>query len=343
MRYIPLSSATGVAARRRTVFPMLSIVASLYRSESTLPAFHEQVTLAARRRAGDDYEIVLVNDGSPDGTLSMALGIQEADPHIVLVDLSRNFGHHRAMMAGLRQSRGTLVFLLDSDLDEDPAWLDEFAESMDRERCDVVYGVQVRRRGNLAGRCLAAAGYALFRRITGVDVPPNIVTARLMTRRYVDALLRRDNPEKVIAVLWHEAGFRQVPRPVKKGASGRPAYTFLERFAVAESLAASFSALPLRIVWTMGMTMAVVATVGMACVIARWLLGMGTGTLAWATLLSVWLLGGLGLAALAFVGTIAAKSLAATRPVETVIRQIHGAGDGARAPGVSHGDSLSSP
>lgn len=89
--------------------------------------------------------------------------------------------------------------------------------------------------------------------------------------------------------------------------------------------------------------MAVAAAVGMAWVISRWFLGTGTGTLAWATLLSVWLLGGLGLTVMAFVGTISAKALAAARPVEAVIRQIHGTRNDARAHRDSHGGSPASP
>lgn len=322
---------------------MLSIVASLYRSESTLSAFHEQASIAARRRAGDDYEIVLVNDDSPDGTFDLARRIQESDPHVVLVDLSRNFGHHRAMMTGLRQARGSLVFLLDSDLDEDPAWLDSFAGTMDREGCDVVYGVQARRRGGVVERWGASMGYALLRRITGIDVPPNIVTARLMTRRYVDALLRVDAPEKVIAVLWHEAGFRQRPHPVQKRSSACPAYSFRDRLAVAESLVASFSALPLRILWVTGMTMAVGAAAGLMCVAALWILGAGTQTLAWATLLSIWLLGGLGLTAAAIVGMISAKALAAAHPAQAVIRQIHGSRNEAQIHRITRAEPSASP
>ena len=92
---------------------------------------------------GDDYEIVLVNDGSPDNSLDLAIQLAESDGHVVVVDLSRNFGHHKAMIAGLEHALGERVFLIDSDLEEEPEWLLEFSSTMAVESVDVVYGVQL--------------------------------------------------------------------------------------------------------------------------------------------------------------------------------------------------------
>ena len=120
----------------------LSIVATLYRSAPHLREFHQRATQAASALAGNDYEIVLVNDGSPDNSLDMAVELTKQDPHVVVVDLSRNFGHHKAMLAGLTYARGERVFLIDSDLEEEPEWLGDFAQTMARESADVIYGVQ---------------------------------------------------------------------------------------------------------------------------------------------------------------------------------------------------------
>ena len=91
----------------------LSVVATLYQSEAYIDEFWRRASAAARALAGDDYEIVLVNDGSPDASLEAGIRLTRLDPHLVVVDLSRNFGHHRAMMTGLAQSRGELVFRFD--------------------------------------------------------------------------------------------------------------------------------------------------------------------------------------------------------------------------------------
>ena len=100
----------------------------------------------------DDYELVFVNDGSPDDSLERVLRLVERDERVRVVDLSRNFGHHRAMMTGLAQSRGELVFLIDSDLEEDPELLATFTQELAERDVDVVYGVQE------SGRADSASG-----------------------------------------------------------------------------------------------------------------------------------------------------------------------------------------
>ena len=103
----------------------LSVVATLYRSAPHLEEFHARVSAAAAA-VTDDYEIVLVNDGSPDDSLADRAGAAGCRPRLRIVDLSRNFGHHKAMMTGLAHARGDLVFLIDSDLEEDPELLPTF-------------------------------------------------------------------------------------------------------------------------------------------------------------------------------------------------------------------------
>lgn len=136
----------------------LSIIATLYRSERYINEFFRRASEAARQLVGDDYEIILVNDDSPDKSLELAINLTEHDSHAVVVDLSRNFGHHKAMMTGLAHAIGELIFLIDSDLEEDPEWLLGFAAQMKQQCCDVVFGVQIRRIGSsyLPGELTAA-------------------------------------------------------------------------------------------------------------------------------------------------------------------------------------------
>src|SRR5262245_39725032 len=97
----------------------LSIVTSIYKTASHLSEFCERSIKAATSIASN-FELILVIDGSPDGALELARRLAERDPRISVVDLSRNFGQHRALMTGLMYARGTLVFQIDSDLEEDP-------------------------------------------------------------------------------------------------------------------------------------------------------------------------------------------------------------------------------
>src|SRR6266850_5035889 len=165
----------------------LSIVTTLYRSAPYLEEFCQRAQQAAQKIT-PDYEIILVNDGSPDDSLAQAIKLHERHPRISVIDLSRNFGHHRALMAGLTQAQGEKVFLIDSDLEEEPEWLETFNTAM-TEGIDVVYGVQNHRKGAWFERVSGAIFYRLFNWLAEVPIPTNAVTARLMTRQYVKSLL----------------------------------------------------------------------------------------------------------------------------------------------------------
>src|SRR5687767_1324647 len=167
----------------------LSIVTSMYQSEEFLTEFHARCTAAAERLAASSYEIIFVNDGSPDQSLQKAIGLHTRDHHVRVIDLSRNFGHHKALMTGLAHARGDLVFLIDSDLEEDPAWLSRFDGVMTTSGADVVYGVQDARKGGWVERTAGELFFKVFNRMLTHPIPVNVVTARLMTSRYVKALV----------------------------------------------------------------------------------------------------------------------------------------------------------
>ncbi len=114
----------------------ISVVTSMYRSSAYLEEFYSRAVRAISA-ISSSYEFVFVNDGSPDDSLAVALRIRERDPRVRIVDLSRNFGHYRALMTGLSHARGELVFLLDCDLEEEPEWLLRFHETLRRTGADV--------------------------------------------------------------------------------------------------------------------------------------------------------------------------------------------------------------
>src|SRR5258708_4637731 len=139
----------------------LSIVTSLYATGPYLRELHQRLTASALHIA-EDYEIILVNDASPDDALTIAIQLFKADGHVRVIDLSRNFGQHRALMVGLQHARGDLVFLLDSDLEEDPELLERFYEILLETRADVVYGTQQSRKGGTFERWSGDIFYTLF-------------------------------------------------------------------------------------------------------------------------------------------------------------------------------------
>jgi putative glycosyltransferase len=303
----------------------LSVVATLYRSASHLPEFHRRVGEAARQLVGDDYEIVLVNDGSPDNSLELAIAMSEHDPHLVVVDLSRNFGHHKAMMTGLEQAVGDRIFLIDSDLEEEPEWLLEFAQAMEDDKSDVVYGRQQDRKGEWFERWSGELYYSVFNWLTDIDHPRNIVTARLMTRRYVDALLRYRERELVISCLWVSAGFKQSERMVTKHMGSATTYNLARKVSHAVNAVTSFSEVPLRLIFYVGMSIFSVALLYALNLIARRLFYSQTVDGWTSVMVSIWVLGGLIISFVGIIGIYLSKVFSETkqRPY-TIVREVHG-------------------
>lgn len=306
----------------------LSIVATLYQSASHVEEFCLRASKVANQLVGEDYEIVLVNDGSPDNSLEIAIGITQTNPKVALVDLSRNFGHYKAMMTGLAHASGDSIFLIDSDIEEEPEWLLSFARQMEQERCDVVYGVQERRKGRLFERWSGQWFYRIFRIITGLALPDNIVTARLMSRRYVDALLRHDEREVFMAGLWLITGFDQQPQTVQKRSSSETTYTFGRKMSVFVNSVTAFSNAPLIAIFYIGIAISVVAGTYAATLIVHWLF-FSKPLSGWTSVMaSIWLLGGLIISFIGVIGIYLSKIFSETkkRPY-TIVRQIYRGGN----------------
>ncbi len=302
----------------------LSIVASLYQSAAYVVEFHLRASATARQLVGEDYEIVLVNDGSPDKSLDIAVQLTLSDSHVVVVDLSRNFGHHKAMMTGLAQARGLRVFLIDSDLEEEPEWLTSFARQMDFDSCDVVYGAQAQRKGGVFERWSGQWFYRLFKALTGLDLPENIVTARLMTRRYVEALLRHEEREVFLAGLWHITGFVQKPQSVKKHNTSQTTYTFRRKMSLLVNSVTSFSNAPLVSIFYIGIAISLIAVLYIAYLSIHWLF-LAQSLSGWTSVMaSIWLLGGMIISFIGVVGIYLSKIFTETkRRPYTIIRQVY--------------------
>jgi putative glycosyltransferase len=271
----------------------LSIVATLYQSASYVAEFVQRAEASAQALVGDDYEIVLVNDGSPDNSLDLVVRLTNQNLHVVVVDLSRNFGHHRAMMIGLEYAKGERVFLIDSDLEEEPEWLLRFDEQMIQERCDVVFGMQGVRKGGVFERSAGAIFYKLFRKLTGINQPDNIVTARLMTQRYVQALLSHRERELNIGGLWIITGFKQVGQLVRKHSTSPTSYTLSRKFSHLVNAVTSFSSLPLAYTFYSGLFISISAFFYIVYLVLRFFL-IALPLSGYTSLIaSVWLFSGL--------------------------------------------------
>jgi putative glycosyltransferase len=302
----------------------ISIVATLYQSARYIAEFHERATASARHLAGDDYEIIFVNDGSPDNSLDIAVRLSEIDSHVVVVDLSRNFGHHKAMMTGLEHAKGENIFLIDSDLEEEPEWLIDFAERKANDNCDVVYGIQEQRKGGLFERWSGQWFYTIFRMLTNVELPRNLTTARLMSRRYVDALLRHKEREINIAGLWQITGFEQHPFVVRKHSFSKTTYTFRRKMAHLVNAITSFSNVPLVFIFNVGLSIFALSACYTGYLLLTWLF-FAKPLNGWTSVMaSIWILGGLIISFIGIVGIYVSKIFTETkqRP-STIVRAIY--------------------
>lgn len=301
----------------------LSIVATLYRSAGTIIEFYERCMTAASRHF-HDIELVLVNDGSPDDSLALALDLKEKDPRVIVVDLSRNFGHHKAMMTGLTVASGDYVFLIDSDLEEEPELLDTFWNRFQKGDCDVVYGVQETRRGGWFERITGDVFFWLVDRLSDEKLPRNLVTARLMTRDYVRALIRHRDREFFIAHLWLLTGFRQQPVTVRKLALSPTTYSVTRRVEMLIKYVTTTSTKLLYLILYLGFATACLSAAGVLYIIARYL-WTGVATDGWTSLIvAVCFFGGLTILILGIIGIYIANIFSETkRRPYAVVRRIH--------------------
>lgn len=280
----------------------LSIVSTLYNSAPYLEEFHRRA-MAAAEEITSDVEMILINDGSPDDALEVAIDLHKRDPRVTVVDLSRNFGHHRAMMAGLSYAKGDLVLLIDCDLEEPPELLPALYQRLREQRCDVVYGVRKNRRDHPGFELTANAFYWLMARTGGIDLPRNLITLRLMTQRYVSNLTRHQERDVLIAGLWAITGFKQVPFEVtKQPAHHRTNYSIHARAKMTVDYFTAFSSDLLYYIFYCGLGVFLASFTWLAALVLMRLLG-GHSLQGWLSLMvSIWMFGGLTVLLVGLIG-----------------------------------------
>ena len=281
----------------------VSVVTTLYNSAPYIEEFYRR-SLTQIKALKLDYEIVFVDDGSPDDALDVAVSISNRDPHVSVVELSKNFGHHKAMMTGLGQARGDLVFLIDVDLEEPPEILGEFYRELTQKSVDIVFGIQQQRHGPWYVRLSGEAFYHLYNLLSTNVVPRNQLRARLMTRRYVNALLQHREQLFMIEILCNLNGFKQIAFPMNKtGYKGSTTYTLARRIRLFIAGITMSSNRPLIFIGYMGAIIVALAFLYTLFVLIEYVLGVANPD-GWTSLIiSTWFLGGLTIFSLGIIAT----------------------------------------
>ena len=302
---------------------VISIVTTMYQSEPYLAEFYRRITKSVLKIT-NDYEIIFVNDGSPDNSQEKALEIFQSDEKVKIIDLSRNFGHHKAIMTGLSYASGELVFLIDCDLEEEPELLLRFYEEKKRPEVDVIYGVQEVRKGKFFERISGLIFFQVFNLLAEQKIPNNLITVRLMSRRYVKALVRHNERETVISGLWSITGFGQLGIKVNKHNKGASSYDLTRKISHLVNCITSFSNTPLILIFYIGSLIFLLSSIAAFYLIVRRFF-FGILLAGWPSLIvSIWLLGGLTIFCLGIIGIYLSKIFTETkqRPY-TIIRKIY--------------------
>src|SRR5215813_1899613 len=237
--------------------PALSVVAPCFNEQEVLPEFLRRIH-AVLDGIGGSSEIVLVDDGSRDGTWQAMTEAAAKSPRVVGVRLMRNHGHQLALTAGLTVCRGQRILIIDADLQDPPELLADMMKLMD-QGADVVYGQRRQRDGDtLFKRLTAAAFYRLIGRMTDVQIPLDAGDFRLINRRVLELLMAMPERHRFIRGMVAWIGGKQVPLLYDRQAraAGASKYPLAKMLRFAADAITAFSVVPLKASMTIGWVMA---------------------------------------------------------------------------------------
>ncbi|MHB8656820.1 MAG: glycosyltransferase family 2 protein [Solirubrobacteraceae bacterium] len=282
------------------ILGLLSVVAPVFNEEDLVEEFYTRVCSALE---GLRFELVLVDDGSCDGTAAALDRMAAGDPRVRVVCLSRNFGHQTALTAGLDHAEGDAIVMLDADLQDPPELIPRMLDHW-RAGCDVVYAVREHRDGESRFKLATARWfYSLFDKLAQVDLDHNSGDFRLLDRRALDALLSMRERNRFLRGMTVWVGYTQAAVPYRRDPryAGETKYTVSKMLRFSLDAISSFSHRPLQLATLLGFLISTLAFIAIPVVIAlrifgSYLPGFGSVTIA------VLLLGGIQLIALGIIG-----------------------------------------
>lgn len=249
---------------------MISLVVPAFNEEDGIEELYRRVR-AASPAWGEDFELVIVDDGSRDRTLEILERLSCGDPRLKVVSLSRNFGHQAAVSAGLMHAQGDMVAVIDADLQDPPEALQPFLDKV-REGWDVVYAIRTKRKEGLVKRICYHLYYRLLKRMAGIDIPLDAGDFCVMRREVVDALNDLPERNRFMRGLRTWVGFCQTGLSYERQArfAGEPKYTFRKLFKLATDGIINFSYRPLQLIVFLGLAVALVSISGGIVVVLQY-------------------------------------------------------------------------
>ncbi|MCB0177001.1 MAG: glycosyltransferase [Anaerolineae bacterium] len=280
-----------------------SIIAPCWNEEKNLPVLYNRIKMVMDQ-TNDNWELVLINDGSRDNTVRIMHELHLADPSVRYIDFARNFGHQIAVTAGMDYARGDAAILIDADLQDPPELILEMIKKW-QEGYEVVYAIRAARKGETWFKLFTAKlFYRLIYRITDIEIPLDTGDFRLMDRKVVDTLKQIKERHRFIRGLTSWVGFNQtgVTYVREERHAGETGYPFRKMLKFASDAITGFSYLPLQLATLLGFSIATLSGIGIVGVIIARIFGnqafFGQAT----TLVMVLFLGGIQLISLGIIG-----------------------------------------
>lgn len=253
-----------------------SIIISFFNNEPSIEELHERLT-AVMKKLGGTFEYCYVDDGSTDGTIEKLLELHRKDPCVNVIKLSRNFGHHRALWAGMSAAKGEVCILMDGDLQDRPEDIPGLVEKIN-DGYDVVYAIRIVRTESARRQFMSYLFWRMINMVSPYRCPPNQAVLRAFSRKVCDELVSLNEVHIFLAGLFSWVGFKHTSIEVKQDARkhGKSSYSLHKVFSQVLDAILPFSAKPLRLITFSGLFFSLLSfTLGFYFIMQHLVYGIG--------------------------------------------------------------------
>ena len=303
----------------------LSVVIPIYNERAILPELARRLLATFNNLPFDDHEVMFVSDGSTDGSNELLGELVEDNPEFKAVLLSRNFGHQAAVSTGLSHASGSVVCVLDGDLQDPPEVLADLVEAL-ADGADVAYAVRRKRKEHVLKRAAYAVFYRTMAAMSSIDIPLDAGDFCCMRRQVVDDMLRLPERTRFVRGLRAWVGYQQVGVEYERHerVAGRSKFTLRKLLGLAYDGIFSFSNLPIKVMQFIGFFISTAAMVTALTYLAWYFIAPGRFPAGWATVvISLWFIGGVQLMFMGLLGEYVFRTFDEARARPTaLVRQV---------------------
>lgn len=294
---------------------MISIIVPCFNEQEVIPIFFDELE-KTRKKINTDFEYIFIDDGSTDGTLDVIRSLSKEKNYVRFISFSRNFGKESALYAGLKASNGSLVTVMDADLQDPPELLPQMIELIETTDVDCVGTRRLNRKGEPPIRSLfAKTFYKLINKISDTEMIDGVRDYRLMTRQMVDSILELKEYNRFSKGIFSWVGYKTIyiSYENKERTKGKSSWTFWSLFKYSIDGIINFSETPLNIASFFGVISCVFSTIAMIFIIIRYLI-QGDPAVGWASIVTIILfLGGIQLLGIGILGKYISKIFLETK------------------------------